>query len=87
MMRITRTTIVFKHSFKLEGMDEIYPAGRYSIETDEELLQEVSFPAYRRTATWMRGLNEQNPARVMPIMTVDPLQLEAAILRDKERNP
>jgi len=85
MMRTTRTTVMFKHPFKLGAVDESYPAGTYSIETDEELLQEVSFPAYRRTATWMQRINERNPASVMPIMTVDPVQLEAAIVRDKGR--
>ncbi len=87
MMRTTKTTVVFMHPFRLGAIDELYPAGGYLMETDEELLQEVSFPAYRRTATWMQRLNEQKPARVMPIMTADPLQLEVAILRDKRWNP
>lgn len=86
MMRTTKTTVMFKHPFKLGPEDEIYPAGSYLIETDEELLQEVSFPAYRRTATWIQRRNEQKPACVMPIITVDPVELEAAILKDKGRN-
>jgi hypothetical protein len=83
MMRTTRTTVLFKHSFKLGESDEKHPAGSYSIETDEELLQDVSFPAYRRTATWMQRINDINPTRIMPTALVDPLQLEAALLADR----
>lgn len=82
-MRTTKTTVTFRHPFKLGNADELHPAGSYSIETDEELLQDVSFPAYRRMATLMQKINEQNPTRIMPIMTIDPLQLEVAIMRDK----
>nr|WP_298684954.1 hypothetical protein [uncultured Dongia sp.] len=83
MMRTTRTTVLFKHSFKLGDSDEQHPAGSYAIETDEELLQGISFPAYRRTATWMQRVNDNNPARIMPTALVDPLQLEAALLADR----
>jgi len=83
MMRTTRTTVTFKRPFNLGAVDESYPAGSYSIETDEELLQEVSFPAYRRIATWMQRINEQNPGRITSITPIDPRQLEAAIDRDK----
>jgi hypothetical protein len=83
MIRTTRATVTFKHPFKLGDADEVYPAGSYSIETDEELLQGLSSPAYRRTATLMQRINEQNPARIMPIATIDPIQLDVAIVRDK----
>lgn len=83
MTRTTKTIVTFMHPFQLDG-DEIHPAGSYSIETDEEQLLEVSFPAFRRTATWMQRLNDQNPARVMPAMTVDPLRLAFALLKDTD---
>lgn len=83
MMRTTRTIVTFKHPFHLGDVKELYPAGNYAIETDEELLQGVSFPAYRRVATLLQRINIQTPTRVMPIATIDPLQLEAAIVRDK----
>jgi hypothetical protein len=40
-------------SFNLSGMEEMEPAGTYTVETDEELLQ-TSLPAYRRISTLMR---------------------------------
>lgn len=83
MMRTIRTTVIFKHSFGLGNADQLHPAGSYSIETDEELLTDVSFPAYRRVAISMQNINERHPTRNMPIAAIDPFQLEAAIFRDK----
>lgn len=50
----TRTrgeTVTFLHPFKLSGADDMLPAGRYLVETDEALLQNLSFPAYRRLSS------------------------------------
>lgn len=83
MMRTTRTTVIFQRPFKLGEQDDIYPAGSYSIETDEELLADVSFPAYRRTATLMQRVTDPANGRIMPIVTIDPRDLEAALAADK----
>src|SRR5690348_5954080 len=51
---ISRTiskTVTFARPFRLDGLNAIQPAGSYVVETDEELLQALSFPAYRRTDT------------------------------------
>ena len=53
-MRTTTRTVTFIHPFNLSGTDEAQPAGTYMVETDEELLQASSIPAYRRIATWIR---------------------------------
>jgi hypothetical protein len=45
--------VTFMHPFNLNGMDKMQPAGTYTVETDEELLQ-TSLPAYRRISTLMR---------------------------------
>lgn len=87
MVRTTRTTVTFQYPFKLGDPDQSYPAGSYSIETDEELLLDVSFPAYRRTATLMQRVSDPANARIMPIAVVDPLELEAALVRDKTAVP
>ncbi len=51
--RTTDTRVTFFRPFKLAGMDRAHPAGSYVIETDEEQLEGVSFPAYRRTETYI----------------------------------
>ncbi|MCZ4354553.1 hypothetical protein O4H61_18710 [Roseovarius aestuarii] len=52
-MRSTRSTVTFSNPFTLPGYPGKLPAGDYEVLVEEELLQGVSFEAYRRTATYM----------------------------------
>jgi hypothetical protein len=52
-VRTTSKTVTFMHPFNLSGTDEVQPAGTYTVETDEELPEPASFPAYRRISTMM----------------------------------
>jgi hypothetical protein len=67
-------------------MDGRQPAGAYTIETDEEMIGSVSFPAYHRTATWIRlpsGVKHAGvPAGLDQVVNVDPTELDAALARD-----
>ena len=47
-MRTSHKTVTFTQPFSLNGIDEVQAAGTYTVETNEEPLQGVSFPAYRR---------------------------------------
>ena len=49
--RITRKSVTFLHPFSLAGIDEILEAGTYIVETLEELIEGLSFVAYRRVST------------------------------------
>ena len=49
--RTRRETVYFKHPFNLQGIDRLLPAGPYEIVTDEEMIEGLSFPCYRRVAT------------------------------------
>ena len=40
-VRTTSRTVTFIHPFSLSGTDEVQPAGTYTVETDEELLQRL----------------------------------------------
>lgn len=51
--RTTTRTVTVTRPFELNGMDGMQPAGSYVVETDEELIDSLSFPVYRRTATWI----------------------------------
>jgi hypothetical protein len=51
---ITRTksvTLTFKYPFSLKGVDRRLTAGQYEMVSDEELIEELSFPVYRRVST------------------------------------
>jgi hypothetical protein len=84
---VTRTTIksvTFKRPFVLGEFDEVQPAGVYRVETDEELLEGISFPVYRRTLTMIHlHASPGHPGRTQ-MLDVNPTDLEAALERDKE---
>lgn len=50
-LRTTSKTVTFARSFSLDGLDETQPAGSYTVQTDEEPIEGLSFLAYRRVAT------------------------------------
>lgn len=78
--RIRHETVTFRHGFSLSGIERMQPPGRYEIEIEEELLTELSFPAYRRSATVIRLPSSQSGR--YEAATVDPLELDAALERD-----
>ena len=67
-------------SFLLKGVDRLLPAGQYRVVTDEELVEGLSFPVYRRVATMIfvpgaRGVS-------LEMVAIDPADLQAAQERD-----
>jgi hypothetical protein len=80
---ITRSlskTVAFSKPFQLKGIDRVLPAGDYRVVTDEELIEGLSFPAYRRVATMMFVPAQSCPS--VEMVTIDPLELQAAQSRD-----
>ena len=86
-MRTTKNTVTFVRPFRLGAFGEQLPAGRYPIETDEELLEGLSFPAYRRTATMMQLMADPLHVGVTEIAIIDPKQLEEALAADAAQAP
>jgi len=72
--------VVFSHPFELKGVDRILPAGDYRVVTDEELIEELSFPVYRRVATII-FVPADSPSSV-EMVAIDPHELQAAQERD-----
>jgi hypothetical protein len=62
MIRTTTKTVRFRRPFCLKGVDRLLPPADYRVMTDEELIEGLSFPAYRRgidlhlraSAIWIR---------------------------------
>jgi hypothetical protein len=50
-VRTSHKTVTFTRPFSSNGIDEVQPAGNYTAETDEDLLPDLSVPAWRRIAT------------------------------------
>ena len=76
--RSARTTVTFTRPFRLAGVDGEQPAGSYDVDTDEELMADLSFLAWRRVATSI-SLRRDGATQVFP---VDPADLAASLARD-----
>lgn len=76
--RTNRKTVTFSHPFVLTGIDGVQPAGTYTVETDEELVDGLSFPVYRRVATVILLPVSAGGAGLVQAATIDPLDLERA---------
>jgi hypothetical protein len=84
-MRTSSKTVTFRRPFRLKGVDRMLPPADYRVVTDEELIEGVSFPAYRfpayrRIATMIFVPAPSGSA--VEMATLDPLDLEAALEHD-----
>jgi len=77
LTRTQRSTLVFKRPFKLSTEVRLQPAGTYLVEVEEELLEGLSFPAYRRIASTIT-LQSAPPGTVVQALSVDPADLVRA---------
>jgi hypothetical protein len=74
-------TVMFSKPFLLKGVDRMLPAGDYRVVTDEELIEGLSFPVYRRVST-MIFVPATQGASAIEMVTIDPLDLRGALDRD-----
>ncbi|MFY9686120.1 MAG: hypothetical protein WAJ88_10020 [Pseudolabrys sp.] len=81
--RTTRKIVEFSNPFSIEGIGRVLPAGSYEIVTDEELIEGLSFPVYRRVATMMLANTKSSGTPSTEMLTIDPRDLAAAMERDK----
>jgi len=77
-MRTTRETVTFDHPFSLMAVDGLQPAGTYTIDIDEELIEGLSFLAYRRVATTIYLPLHQGHQESVQAVRVDPRELTEA---------
>ena len=77
-IRTTARTVTLAHPFKLGRDDALFPAGDYLVETDEEMIEGLSFPAWRRVATTIH-VRSDGATQVMPL---DAGALELILSRD-----
>ncbi len=80
MTRSRRETVVFKHSFRIGSIDRTLPAGAYEVVTDEEMIEGLSFPCFRRVATMMMV-----PAAPPHSSSIEMLAISSIDLSDAQR--
>ena len=66
----------FGKPFTIKGVDRLLPAGSYRVSTDEELIEGLSFPVYRRVATMIFAPGRNRAS--LEILSIDPEDLQAA---------
>jgi hypothetical protein len=81
--RTTRRTVTFTHPFRIAGYEDELPAGDYQVDVDEELLEGLSFEAYRRTGTYLLVGSQAGGRGSAEMRPIDPRDLEAALVRDR----
>jgi hypothetical protein len=74
--RSSSKTATFARPFMLKGVDRMMEAGDYRVVTDEELIQELSFPVYRRVATMI--FVPAASGHAFEMVTIDPRDLQDA---------
>jgi len=83
-IRTSKRIVTFRKPFALGDGAELRQAGVYVVETDEELLEGLSFPAYRRILTVISLQPGPGVSALTPALTINPDDLEAALRRDVE---
>jgi hypothetical protein len=83
-VRTSTKTVSFARPFLLKGVDRVLAAGQYKVVTDEELIEELSFPVYRRVATMIFVPADSQNSSSVEMVAIDPRDLQEAQDRDAE---
>jgi hypothetical protein len=78
--RSRRETITFQHPFRIRGIDRLLPPGAYEVITDEEMIEGLSFAAFRRVATMIMV-----PAAPPRSSTMEMISIGSVDLSDAQR--
>jgi len=84
-VRTDRTTISFAHSFSLRDLEGVQPAGEYLVETDDEVIEGISRLAHRRVATLLTIPRIADSQSVSQRVSVDQIDLDAALMKDRQQ--
>jgi hypothetical protein len=76
--RSRREQIVFKHSFRINGIERELAAGTYEVVTDDEMIEGLSFPCFRRVATMIMVPGASPHSSSVEMISVSPLDLSNA---------
>ena len=83
LTRATRSMVTFSNDFMIGNSQRELPAGTYELLVEEELLQSLSFEAYRRTATYLMIQGRGSNAGQTTMHKTTKEELEFAIACDR----
>jgi hypothetical protein len=81
-MRSRRETVHFKHPFRIKGIDRQLAPGAYEVITDEEMIEGLSFPCFRRVATLMMIPGAPPRSSTMEMISISSIDLSDAQRED-----
>lgn len=81
--RTIERTVTFRRPFAIGESSESHRAGKYLIQTDEEMVSDLSFPAWRRIVTMIHVRSKG----AMQVEIIDPAALEESLARDAAEAP
>ena len=84
-IRTTRTTVSFSSPFILQSLEGIQPAGEYVVLLDDELIEGLSWTAYRRVATLLQTPAISASQRQVQSFSISQTELDAALMKDRHK--
>jgi hypothetical protein len=79
--RSRRDEVIFRRPFHLKGSSKLEPAGTYTVETEEELIEGLSFPAWRRVSTTLTRQAVGGATQALPVSPQELAEMQAADVR------
>jgi hypothetical protein len=81
--RVSKHLVTFRSAFFLDSLEDKWPAGDYTIETEEELIDGSSFQTFRSVRTTMIIYPKPGRRNGTKFISIDPADLAAALARDQ----
>jgi hypothetical protein len=86
-VRTTETTVTFRRPFRFGASDNVQPAGTYRLVVEDETIPDLTFLAYRRTATMLHIPAVDVSSHFEQVLFVNPAELAAALEADEQASP
>jgi hypothetical protein len=82
--RTTRKSVTFRHPFALAEAGGKLDPGTYIVETLEELIEGLSFVAFRRVSTTIEITSKTYGKAQRQVIAIEPSELEGALELDAQ---
>jgi hypothetical protein len=79
--------VTFRHPFRIKGIERQLRAGAYEVVTDEELIEGLSFPCFRRVATMIMVPAAPPHQSSTEMISISPVDLAEARQADAAAAP
>lgn len=85
LSRTKQSVVRFSEAFSLVGVEQILSPGEYTIIEDQELIEGISWLAYRRVGTFIELPPCRSNGHMMQMVSIDHGDLEATLFEDTKK--